>query len=246
MKRIDKELKAKLLAGIEENISINKLHEQFHLPKTTIYYYMKKIRGLKYSTINLEFSDEELGELLGTFIGDGSFSLDLKKGKYRITFSLGGYEQQYAEDLQTFFTKIFHKKPYLYHYPKSNVILLRIHSKSLYNLVIQYVSWNVPKSHSVLLKKTAPTTSQFYIGFLRGLLDTDGGVYRPKKKVAFGTASKQLALQIQKALLYLGFSCGFYAYKNKEFYYLDLYGERSVNLIKLIRPRNNRRLLTRL
>ncbi len=219
---------------IRDGVSLNKIKEKTGIWKSTLYYHYKKIHGRKYKEVIIsEDNREEIGEFIGVFAGDGNFFLG-KNSCYRVRIYTGFYEKCYAEFLSSFLTKLFSKKPRQYITKRRDVIIADYESKMIYGLICKYLSWNGRKSHTVKLRNFTKLDKKFLKGFLRGLFDTDGGIYRPKNKVAIGTSSEALALQMRKIFIKFGIEPGFYKYKDKDFWYIDIYGSRTDKFMKVI------------
>ena len=226
---------------IKKGVSLNKIQKKTGINKSTLYLYYKKIKGRKFKKVSIDLENQEaIGEFIGVFAGDGNFFYG-KNYHYRIRISTGILEKEYMVFLKKFLTDLFSKKPRVYKDDKNNVYIIDYYSKDIYLLIKKYLIWNENKTKSVKLKKIDKNNVPFLIGFLRGLFDTDGGIYAPKKKVAFGTSSKLLAHQIKEILAILGMKSGFYEYKNVDFWYLDLYGKRTDKFMSIINPHNPRK-----
>jgi len=233
------------IALIKKGFSLNKINKITGINKSSLYYHYKKINGKKYKEVSIMGKDlEALGEFIGIFAGDGNFYLD-NKYHYKIRIYTGAHEEEYAYHLTKFFEKLFLKAPRKNHCIKNNVIITEYYSKKIFLLIKKYLEWEKNKTKTVRLKDIKNCKKEFLIGFLRGLFDTDGGIYKPKNKVAFGTASKNLAYQIKEILIYFGLKPGFYKYKNKDFWYIDLYGKRTDKFMKIIKPNNPNKKITR-
>ncbi len=229
---------------IKKGYSLNKIKSITGINKSSLYYHYKKINGRKYNLIKInDCNKQKIGEFIGIFTGDGNFFFDKNKHHYRITIYTGLYEEDYRKHLKRLFKDLFSKTPRIYKNYKTNVQLTQYYSKDIYLLIKRYLTWNKNKTKSVRLKKIMFNEQNFLIGFLRGLFDTDGGIYKKKNKVAFGTASKYLAYQIRNILKSFNLPPGFYKYSNKDFYYIDLYGDRTRRFMKLIKPNNTNKIL---
>src|SRR4030042_224184 len=229
---------------IKEGISLNKINKKTRIQKSSLYYHYKKIKGKKYLVPKIDkFDMEKIGEFIGIFAGDGSFFFDKKRCHYSIRIYTGLYEKEYRKYLKKFLKKFFGKASRTYQDNKLNVVTNEYYSKIIYEFILEYLAWNKNKTKTIRLKNIRKHSREFLIGFIRGLLDTDGGIYKPKKKVAFGTASKKLAFQIKEILEILGIKPGFYKYKNKDFWYIDIYGERSKKFMEIIKPNNPNKVM---
>ena len=236
----------KIIALIKKGESLNKIKNKTGVSKSSLYHHYKKIHGKKYKGVKINLKDRDsLGEFIGIFAGDGNFFFDKIKYHYRIRVFTGLYEKQYNDYIQNFFTRFFSKKPMNYENVKSNVYTTNYYSKEIYLLIKKYLYWDGNKTKTVGLRNINKNDKEFLIGFLRGLFDTDGGINKAKNKTAFGTASKKLAYQIKEILEIFNLKPGFYKYKNKDFWYIDLYGKRTDKFMSLIKPHNKNKILAR-
>jgi hypothetical protein len=229
---------------IGDGISLNRINKLTGIHKSTLYYHYKKIHGRKYKKIYIDESDlEKVGEFIGIFTGDGNYTFDKKKYHHRIRIYTGAYESGYRKYLKSFLNGFFGKMPKTYMAAEGSVEVSVYNSRRMYDLIKRYLDWEGKKTYTVRLRNFGNLEKEFLIGFLKGLFDTDGGIYVPKKKVAFGTASKLLAYQVRDILRILGIDPGFYEYKNKLFWYIDLYGDRSEKFMKIVEPGNPNKIL---
>src|SRR3989344_3150393 len=216
---------------IEEGYSLNEISRKTGLGKSTIYYHYKKIKGKKYSEVKINFENEsELGEFLGIFAGDG-YSYNDEHGHYTIRIFVGHYELGYALYLYNKLVKWFDKNPKVYFVKiegKVSVILFHYSSKSIYLLLKEYLAWEGKKTYTVRLKNFDLNKNNFNLGFVRGLIDTDGNFYAPKRSLNFSTVSPCLASQfyaIFKANLNLEPKFHVFSkYGRADLYSLFLYG----------------------
>ena len=177
---------------IREGQSLRQISRATGAKKTTIYYYMQKIRGGKSRVKPLKISGplENIGEFVGVFEGDGSFCKDaLYHYSIRITLSLK--EKEYAKKLKAMFASTFGDAPYEYTQPKITSRVLRYQSKKMLGLLQSYLHWFKGDKTGTVRLHTINHPTSFCTGFLRGLFDTDG--YRGKSKACFATISYELA-----------------------------------------------------
>jgi len=239
------EIRNQIINKINNNFSINKISKELNLAKSTIYYHYNKIKGKKFKEIEFNFNQKELGEFLGIFAGDGNFFHTSEEG-YRIRFFVGYYEKDYSKNLKKLFFKIFNKNPWTWN--NKSVIILQYKSKTLYNLLKKYLSWNGKKTYSINLTNLNHS-KRFLIGFLKGLLDTDGYYNKNRNTIMFGTTSKNLNLQtnfILGKILNIKFSNYINYQKNrKPLYQTLIYGKYTYTLLKILKPRNpNKKLVS--
>lgn len=234
-----------ILSMIKKGDSLNKINKKTGIGKSTLYFHYKKLNGKKISIIKFNFPNEnELGEFMGIFAGDGSFC-KRPKSHYVLRVYIGFYEKHYADALNIKFQEWFSKKPQIYfsyYKGKKSMITLCYYSKVIYNLIKEYLQWDETKTLSVKLKELDLNKKKFNMGFLRGLIDTDGNFYAPKKRVSFSTTSKVLASQvfvIIQDLIEINPNLNIIKKEGRhDLYTLTLYGKNAKKLINLIKPRN--------
>jgi len=244
MAYLPKEIRQKIINRINENISINNISKELNLAKSTIYYHYRKIKGKKFKDIEFNFkSKKEIGEFLGIFSGDGNFTLTNYKHKIRIY--TGYYEKEYANNLEEFLSKGLKKKPW--RWDNKSVIILQYSSKKLYNFIQTYLKWEGKKTYTIRLSNLNHS-KEFFIGFLKGLYDTDGSYNKSKNTVAFYTVSNNLASQIEFILKdKLRIKYGKYINKREgrsPLHQIQIYGKNSHNILRILNPRNPNKNIT--
>lgn len=224
-----------ILDTYSNGLSLNDISNSLNKSKTTIYYHTRKHFGRKIKLVNFnENLKEEFGEVLGVFIGDGSFYLD-RNFNYtlRITLSIG--EMDYAVYLCNLIEKVFGKTANIWVYRKYNVIYITFLSKVIYKIIKKYVYWKGRKSHSVHLINPHNLDNKILKGIIRGLIASDGSVYVPKNRISFGSVSKKMCLQFSEILNIFGVKSYIYPvhYKNKKtLYHLHITGKENIKLFK--------------
>lgn len=203
---MNSEIRRKLISEIKDGSSLNKVVSKFNLPKSTAYYYMKKIRGKKTKDVVLNEDKEKIGEFVGIFSGDGSFFFDKKRGNYNINIYTWDKEEKYANYIKKLISDIFVNST-VRNYEGNSVICTRIQRKFAYLLLKQYLNWiKGEKTYTVNLKEDINDfDKQFLRGFVRGLIDTDGSV-DTYGRIEFSSCSKNLCANMKKSLEILGFN----------------------------------------
>ena len=153
----------------------------------------KRIFGRIKINVNLPQLSEDLAEFAGILIGDGSLS----NCNYEITISLNSiYEMPYANYIKSLVKKLFGIYPRVY--TQKNTIRVRINSKALFNFLLHI---GIPYGKK---KKEVPRwikeKEEYTIGFLRGLIDTDGSIFLSADKCVLNFSSSQLAYETSKLL----------------------------------------------
>ncbi len=115
-------------------------------------------------------------------------------------------------------------------------------------MIKEYLDWKGKKTYTVRLKNINLKDKKFNLGFLRGLIDTDGNYYPPKRRLSFSTVSKELAYQVFDIISFtLHVQPKIFIYKKvgcSDLYTLSLHGKNSKNLIDLINPGNKNKRYT--
>src|SRR3989344_8312573 len=108
---ITQEIKAMLKA----DVPLYDIARQTGMYPSTLHYHYKKLYGLKLKKVNIHFpSQEEIGEFMGVFAGDGSFHHDKKRGHHNVRIHCGYYEKQYADAIFKKCVEWFEKVPKAY------------------------------------------------------------------------------------------------------------------------------------
>lgn len=174
------------------------------LSKTTVYYWYERFVGKKVKPVHINESDTEaVGEFIGIFAGDGNYFFE-KGYKYRITIYLYSKDKPYVRYVSKLVTGVVGKKPWIYTVESEHVTIVRLYSKEVYKLLKRYLSWDGGKTATVTLAASAPHDKQFSIGFLRGLIDTDGTIGH--NRAIFSTISHGLSRDIEGKLKMLKIS----------------------------------------
>lgn len=201
MNRISAIQKSKLISLIDNGMSLNTIAYTSGFPKSTVYHYFRKRKGrtIINPIINFE-NDKIMGEIIGIFTGDGSLYYDNKRYVYQVRIHFGGHNQEYMNYVRSILKASFNK---LWTLKKDNTKrVLELKSKMVYNLFLNELDFNPPKkSLTVFLQNIKTRSKEFKIGFLKGLLDTDGTICNSCGKVAvYYTSSINLANQISQLL----------------------------------------------
>ena len=194
------ELKNEMIKQIRNGTSINKISKSLGLAKSTIYYYYKKINGKKHIPpyVQPNYSEKE-GEIVGIFAGDGSQYFAKEGYHYQINIHFGGHGKEYAIYVQKLYFDYF-RKEFQLSLLNDGKIRLRTNSKDIYNYFKNYICYDSRIKHCTVRLKSLDIPREFKIGFIRGLVDTDGSVLYIKHDKAvivfFCTTSQVLAEQI--------------------------------------------------
>jgi len=182
--------------------SVRSVSAELHIPLSTAYYHARSV-CMHHAVLDLQaLKEKEQGYLLGIYVGDGSLIRHKVRREYllKVAFDISN-----DSDIVECVTSIFHKAGKSV--TKTNwrsVTFLRIWSKPLYDFMRDHVlSRSIPTSNRRLkiLRHTEKWSHEFAIGFLGGLIDSDGHVARSKSGGHYGasitTSSNSLRDQLQ-------------------------------------------------
>ena len=118
--------------------------------------------------INLKETNEtEKGYIIGFYVGDGNIFVKEIKGAYRLQYFLGIKEVTIQQKIIEIFKKICRFRSYK---GKDNTYVIEIYSKSLINFIKKFSDKNGLKKEIF--------SREFLIGYIEGLIDSDGYVQR--------------------------------------------------------------------
>jgi len=179
--------------------SLNEISKELQITKTTVYYWYRKFSNKRIKRVKLNDNAKtlDIGEFIGIFAGDGSFYLD-KNYRYDIRIHLDTKYKNYVNHVNKLIKHLFRKKPWIYDYKPNNVTIVRIISKDVLNFIKTYLTWETYKTGTIRLKDRINYNKEFYVGFLKGLIDTDG--YIDKNTITFSTISYGLSSDIDFGL----------------------------------------------
>ena len=189
------------------------------------------------------FSEIE-GEIVGIFAGDGSQHFEPKAYHYEVNVHFGKQNIEYALYVKNLFETFFNKK-FRLEKQTLNCLRLRTYSKEIYHFFENYLEYIPQVKHSTVKLKSNTFSTEFKIGFLRGMLDTDGCIrHLPNEKrtrIFFCTTSEELSAQIKNILNEFKINNGRYVsvrkYRNeKPVYYVNVWKDSADKFINLIKP----------
>jgi hypothetical protein len=197
MRRLTEEQK-KLIRKLAKNgFSLNFIAKKIRLPKSVVYYWFRKTVGRKMIVVKIDNSlEEEIGEIVGAFAGDGNFYLD-SNYRYRIRFYLSSDEMEYAKNLNNLLKKVYGKEGNIISY--RNMVIIDIFGKAIIEHIKNFLEWKGKKTYSVKLKsKPSSYSLNFLKGFCRGLIATEGWIL--KNNLMVSCVSKQLIDNLSESL----------------------------------------------
>lgn len=196
----------------------------------------------------------ELAEETGWHIGDGSMNFYNNRGKLRGFYQLRGHieddEEHYEKRIKLIFEKLYGVKINIRKMPSTRVIGFQIWNNDLVNFK-KSLGILLGKKFEIEIPKIFLVNSELKKAILRGIFDTDGGIYLEKKngklypRVYITTISFNLSEQLLELFNELGFKITRYSQLyNKEFnrqrsYVLTIRGvEMFYKFMKKVSPEN--------
>lgn len=203
-------------------LSLKRISTHLHVPRTTVYYHAKKYCR-KMTQLKLDvLSEKEQGYLVGMFVGDGTHVIKKNKGIYITKFSL---DKGRDEDIASYICSVFAKaSKRVGQRIDGNSITLRLFSKEFVNYLAGHVrrtGQSNTRRKKKLLIDYEKWSKAFKLGFISGLVDSDGHVYLDQKRgKRFGTlirtADSDLRDQIISVLKSLDVTTTTYTGKHHE------------------------------
>jgi len=143
----------------------------------------------------------QLGYLLGMFVGDGSLIRDKPRGEFLVKIALN---RRRDLDIVQFVTLMFEKAGKKVNFlTERGMIIIRVWSKIFYEFIEDYVKLernHLSHHHTKILLRTQRWTREFALGFIGGLIDSDGHVVSNWKGGHYGavvtTSSSSLKRQL--------------------------------------------------
>ena len=169
----------------------------------------------------------ELAEEVGWHIGDGSMNFYKNRGKLKGFYQLRGHieddKEHYEKRIKPFFKKLYNLEINLREMPSTRVFGFQIWRDSLIKFK-QKFGLPLGKKFEILIPKQFLSNPNLTKAVLRGIFDTDGGIYLQKKnrklypRIYITTISFKLSEQLLKLFNELGFRITKYSQLyNKDF-----------------------------
>ncbi len=239
MARLNPKIKNKIISLVLKGKSLNYINNLTSVGKTTIYYYMRKLKGRKITLVKIDKRDNErIGEFMGLFAGDGNFYFDKKTYRWRLRITFNEKDSNLVEYYRNSITKLTSKKPHTY--SASSVKILALDSKVLTLFILKYLTWFDKKTKNVTLRnKVLLKDEMFRRGFLRGLVDSDGYVRKGRKEIYYGSISYNLFKDFLRGLDLFDFKYKTYVQKREgcsDYYNVRFSGEEVDKFVKIIKP----------
>jgi len=228
--------------------SVNTIKEKLGLPKSTTYYHFKKAVGQKQKENALKIpEDEEIrGELCGIFAGDG-YVYVRGDGHYEITITLN-IEDDYWVELREFFEQNLEKKPQIIKEGDCGRVRLRYSSKKLYDLFKRRLDWCEEDKTGTVCLAEGQNSDAFKLGFVRGLIDTDGSRVKNRREYRYGSVSKKLAENFCSILEYFEVESSLRRSVDKrencrDMFRVKIYGDDARKFQSKVQPRHPKKQL---
>ena len=197
---------------------------------------------------------EELAEEIGWPIGDGSMNFYKNRGKLRGLYQLRGHieddRDHYEERIKPFFKKIYNLNLSLREMPSTRVFRFQIWNDKLIEFK-KKLDLPLGKKLDITIPKIFLKNNKLKIAIIRGIFDTEGGIYLEKKnnklypRLETRTISLKLANQMVEILSYLGFRATKHSelfnkdYNRKRTYVISIRGkEMFEKWMEIISPAN--------
>ena len=158
--------------------------------------------------------NEKLSEAVGIMLGDGSVYINRNKGIYQVRIASNIYnEEKYSTDfVKPLFESLFGISGRLVRSLKSGAIYVAFDSRELVKFLDKVGVRSAKRKANIGIPKWVKSEKKFLINCIRGLIDTDGSIYRlsnkdPKlKRISFTNTNKILLKDMREGLLRLGFN----------------------------------------
>lgn len=148
---------------------------------------------------------EELAEEIGWHIGDGSMNYYNNRGKLRGFYQLRGHieddKKHYEKRIIPIFKKLFDIDINLREMPSTRVIGFQIWNNDLIKFK-EKLTLPLGKKYNIKIPKILLKNNKLKKAVLRGIFDTDGGIYLEKKnnklypRIYIATISLELSQQL--------------------------------------------------
>ncbi len=200
MPRLSRNQKGLILLFLKMGYSLKRISSFLGFGKTTIYYYYRKIKSRKYKEpiYKINYSRRE-GEIVGIFTGDGSQYYYKKYGHYHTNVHFGDV-LNYVEHVKSLYENYFNKKWRIWRQVTKEGFIayrLRVIDKKIYFHFFNYIVYDPRSKSDTVRLRTLKLPRSFKIGFIKGLIDTDGWVAKNGAEIGFCTTSEKLAKQVE-------------------------------------------------
>jgi len=156
--------------------------------------------------------NEELAELIGIILGDGSLYCNSEKGVYALKIAGDGKnEQKYMDFVKSLIEKTFHIDPKKE--IRKNEIFISVYSKEI---ILRLEELGLKRGNKKINNIGIPVwikqDKNLLKSCIRGLIDTDGSIFKMSKRdsnlyrISFKNKARKLLDDVREGLLLLNFS----------------------------------------
>ena len=196
---------------------------------------------------------EELAEEIGWHIGDGSMNYYNNRGMYQLRGHIEEDKLHYIQRIKPLFEKVYSVKINLREMPSTRVFGFQIWNDKIIEFK-QQLGLPLGKKLELEIPKEFIIKKELFLACIRGIFDTDGGLYLEKKnnklypRVYITTISVKLAKQISNLLSLVGLKATNYIDNHSKGNKLDSYKIeiRGVKMLhkffQIIDPKNPKHL----
>ncbi|MEK6792402.1 MAG: LAGLIDADG family homing endonuclease [Nanoarchaeota archaeon] len=193
--------------------------------------------------------NEKLAEEIGGHIGDGSMNYYNNRGMYQLRGHIEDDKLHYLQRIKPLFEKIYGVKIKLREMRSTRVFGFQIWNDKIIAFK-QQLGLPLGKKLELEIPKEFSNKKELLVACIRGIFDTDGGVYLEKKnnklypRVYISTISVKLAKQISEILNSLDLNATYYVSNHPNgnrliSYKVEVRGIKMLNkFFKIINPQN--------
>lgn len=179
--------KAEIVARVQRGESDRSVARTLGIPLSTAYYHArgccKRHSRMEMETLRLK----EQGYLVGMMVGDVSLIRHKRRGEFLAKIALDRLRDQ---DVFEFVSLTFGRAGKRVSVRQERgMVILRVWSESFYTFVLKYVRFKKRRSshhHTKLLVGFKDWNREFAVGFIGGLIDSDGHIERSKRSGHYG------------------------------------------------------------
>jgi len=193
--------KSDIIIRVRSGQSIRQVAQYLGIPLSTTYHHGRSFCNHQ-SRIELnKLGQGQLGYLLGMFVGDGSLIRDKPRGEFLVKIAL---DRRRDLDIIQFVALMFEKAGKKVNFrTERGMILIRVWSKIFYEIIKDYVQFernHLSHHHTKILLRTQRWTREFALGFIGGLIDSDGHVVSNRKGGHYGALVTTSSCSLKRQL----------------------------------------------
>lgn len=182
--RLSRKLGAQQISEIRKlvrnGLSLRRVARETGVSYSTVHHYAR-CYARKQTRMNISVLDDcERGYIVGAFVGDGNRFVERKSGHYGVKFALDAKrDEEIAFFLRNLFVKSGKRVTF---YTERTWFIMKVYSKRLLEFVSDFVSYVEYKGKKrKMLIGFESWTLAFKLGFISGLIDTDGYVHHNRR-----------------------------------------------------------------